>query len=95
MAQGRGARSDNANIDKTFRSVVAESQPEPRDNSGQEPHKTKSNASFMAGIAHPLLALYDLVAGPPMTQRDRHRRAIGEANVRSNAGLSWFNRTTW
>ena len=55
--------------------------------------KTQHNASFISGIARPLLVLYDLVAGPPMTQRDRRRREVGEAAIRDSASFVWFNRT--
>lgn len=93
--QDQGAKSGNANMYKTFRTATTESHPAPQDNPDKELHKTRSVPSFMTGIAHPLLLLYDLVAGPPMTQRDRHLRAMGEANVRNVAGLNWFSRTTW
>jgi hypothetical protein len=93
--QEAGPKSGNGEMDQTFRPVVAESLPAPRDNSGKRSRKDHRNASFITGIAHPWQALYDLVSGPPLTRRDRHRRAIGEANVRSIASLSWFNRTSW
>lgn len=88
-------KSGNGEMDQTIRAVFAESQPAPRDNSGKRSRKDHRNASFITGITHPWLVLYDLVAGPPLTRRDRHRRAIGEANVRGFASLSWFNRTSW
>lgn len=70
-------------------------QPNDAQTSNQSPGRAQHGASFIAGISQPLLALFNLVAGPGMTQRDRHRRALGEASLRDNASLSWFSRTTW
>ena len=61
----------------------------------QDPEKAQHDTGFIVGIAHPLRALYDLVSGPAMTQRDRHRRELGEETLRNSAGLNWFSRTTW
>jgi hypothetical protein len=94
-AQDRGAESGNAGMDQTFRAVFGESHSARQDNSGTRSRKASDNASFITRVTHPLLVLYNLVAGSPMTRRDRHRWAMGEANIRNYASLSWFNRTPW
>lgn len=56
-------------------------------------HKTKTG--LIARITRPLLSVYGLVSGPPMSQRDRNCLAVVEARVKNNASLNWFHRTTW
>ena len=53
----------------------------------------KGKTTFIKGVARPLLAMYQLLSGPPMTQRERTRQAITEARTRSTASLNWFQRT--
>lgn len=55
----------------------------------------KVNTSFLSRVASPLLAAYRLVSGPPMSQRDRNRQTITEAQSRNSATLPWVWRTPW
>jgi hypothetical protein len=46
-----------------------------------------------ASIVRPLVSLWELLAGPPMTQQDRDRQTLNKARVRNAAALHWFYRT--
>jgi len=52
-----------------------------------------SKKNFWTGIARTLTGLRELLAGPPMTERDRSRQALTEAKARNTAALNWFYRT--
>jgi hypothetical protein len=51
--------------------------------------------NFWASIVRPLAGLRELLAGPPMTERDRSRQTLAEANARNAAALNWFYRTSF
>jgi cytoplasmic iron level regulating protein YaaA (DUF328/UPF0246 family) len=44
-------------------------------------------------LVRPLADLRELLAGLPMTERDRRRQTLTEARVRNAAALHWFYRT--
>jgi hypothetical protein len=49
--------------------------------------------NFWASIVRPLSSLRELLAGPLMTERDRNRQTLADANARNAAALNWFYRT--
>jgi hypothetical protein len=51
--------------------------------------------SFLARVTGLLEAVETLVSGPPMTDRERQRRAANEANCRHSAALMWSQRINW
>ena len=44
-------------------------------------------------IVRPLVGLWELLAGPPMTEQERNRQTLTEARVRNATGLHGFYRT--
>jgi hypothetical protein len=60
---------------------------------GVESTSATSKKNFWASIARPLTGLRELLAGPPMTERDRRRQALTEAKAREATGVNWFYRT--
>lgn len=82
-------------LDEAFQQVFARARPMSVDNTGKSSHQAQTAGRFITGISHPLVALYDLLSGPAMTQRERHLKEVHDAAVRNNVSLSWFSRTTW
>jgi hypothetical protein len=60
---------------------------------GIESTSAISKKNFWVSIARPLVGLWELLVGPPMTERDRRRRTLAEARARNVAALNWFYRT--
>lgn len=54
--------------------------------------KSASKKNVWSGIAKPLTGLWKLLAGPPMTERERRRQALAEAKARSASAQNWFYR---
>ena len=48
--------------------------------------KTKSSRPPFARLANPLIAIHTLLAGPPMSERDRFQVRLAEARVRKHPG---------
>jgi hypothetical protein len=55
----------------------------------------RGRRSFLARVTGILEAVETLVSGPPMTDRERQRRAVNEANCRHSAALMWSQRINW
>jgi len=53
------------------------------------PARLKSK-SLLASLMHPMLALWDEISGPPMTQRERNARDLAEASHHRYPGMGGF-----
>lgn len=42
-----------------------------------------------------VVKMYQVLAGPPMSERDRHRWASGEARARNHIGMSSIGNRPW
>lgn len=60
---------------------------------GVESASATSKKNFWAGIIRPIASLWGLLAGPPMTERDRRRQMLVETRTRDAAAQNWFYRT--
>lgn len=65
----------------------------PQPSTGAESTSGISKKNFWASLASPLVDLRELLAGPPLTERERRRQALTEARTRNAASLNWFYRT--
>ena len=52
-------------------------------------------SNFLARVTGSLGAVGRALSGTPMTDRERNRRAINEANCRHSAALVWSQRINW
>ena len=76
--------------------VVPEVEPEiEQPNAASQVHVNGNSGrglSLLGRIAKPLLAFHNLLAGPPMSDRERFNAAVAEARLRINQGptSSWW-----
>ena len=57
---------------------------------GAESTAASNKKNCWVSIVRPLVGLWELLAGPPMTEQERNRQTLTEARVRNAAALHRF-----